>query len=205
LSEGRPANDDGVVSLDDAVVLLEEIKRLQAELARYKEQLSELDRLAHCDALVGLANRRSFLVKLERLIVSVKQFDVPAAIIFADVDGLKSINDTFGHNVGDKALVEVSRLLVASVRKADCVARLAGDEFGILLHQTDELSAWQLALRVVVTVDEHQFYVDHVRVPLSVAVGVGVIRPSDNSESVLERADKEMYRIKAGIKQLVQS
>jgi diguanylate cyclase (GGDEF)-like protein len=197
LSADRPANDDGILSLAEAAVLLDEIKRLRGQLAQYEERLGELDRLAHCDTLVGLANRRSFLVKLERLIASVEQFNVPAAIILADVDGLKSINDTFGHKAGDAALVEVSRLMVAGVRRTDCVARLAGDEFGILLHAADELSAWQLALRVVETVDEYPFYVDQVRVPLSVAVGVGVIQPGDTSESVLERADKEMYRIKA--------
>jgi diguanylate cyclase (GGDEF)-like protein len=65
------------------------------------------------------------------------------------VDGLKQINDTFGHIVGDAALTQVAQLLVESIRTSDCVGRLSGDEFGILLERTDELGAWEMALRVV--------------------------------------------------------
>ncbi len=118
-------------------------------------------------------------------------------MILADVDGLKAINDKFGHNAGDTAIKQISRLLVASVRKHDCVARLAGDEFAILLEHTDELQAWLLALRIVETVDEHPFHIGKANVPLSVAVGVTLICPRDHPEAVIERADREMYRIKA--------
>jgi diguanylate cyclase (GGDEF)-like protein len=194
--EREVANDEGTVSVAEALLLLEEINRLKAKIDEYEDRLAELDGLAHSDPLVGLPNRRSFLVKLQRLIRSVEEHNIPAAVMLADLDGLKSINDTFGHAAGDDALVEVSRLLVASVRKSDCVSRLGGDEFGILLFEAEELSAWQLALRVVETVDDHQFCVNQVCVPLSVAVGVAAIQRGDTPGSVLERADREMYRIK---------
>lgn len=196
MRENRAANDDAALSLDEGIVLLEEIERLRAELARTEARLAELDNLAHRDPLVNLSNRRSFLVKLEHLIGSVERYGHQAAILFADVDGLKAINDHFGHAVGDKALVEISGLLVACVRKGDRVARLSGDEFGILLDHSDELSAWHTALRIVETVDEHPFRVDSVWLPLSVAVGAAAIEPGDTPESVLARADREMYRIK---------
>ncbi len=189
---------DGLVSLDEALVLLDEIERLRSELARCATRVAELDRLAYRDALVDLPNRRSFLTSLRQLIARVERYGTQAAMLFLDVDGLKAINDRFGHNAGDEALLEVSRLLVASVRDADIVARLAGDEFAILLEHTNELGAWQTALRVVETVDDAQFCVDGVCLPLSVAVGVGVIQPGDTPESVLARADQQMYRIKTG-------
>src|SRR6185369_9641446 len=138
-----------------------------------------------------------FFASLEQLIARVERYDVPAAMLFVDVDGLKAVNDKLGHNAGDKALIKIARLLVASVRKADFVARLAGDEFGILLEHADELSAWKMALRVVETVDECEFCVDGACLPLSVAIGVGMIQRGDTPETVLARADKEMYRIKA--------
>ena len=191
------ANDEGKVSLDDALALLDEIERLRTKVTEYEARVAELDRLAHHDSLVGLPNRRSFLGNLERLIARIDRYGGQAAMLFVDVDGLKAINDKFGHNAGDKALVEVSRLLVASVRNADFVARLAGDEFGILLEHSDELNAWQTALRVIEAVDEAQFCVEGTCLPLSVAIGVGVIEPGDTPLSVLARADKEMYRIKA--------
>ena len=192
----RAANDSGI-SLDDAIALLEEIERLRAELEAGEARLSELDRLAHRDSLVDLPNRRSFLASLEQLIARVERYGVQAALLFVDVDGLKAVNDKFGHNAGDKALAKIAALLVASVRKADFVARLAGDEFGILLENADELNAWKMALRVVETVDECQFCVDGICLPLSVAIGVGMIEDGDTPETVLARADKEMYRIKA--------
>jgi diguanylate cyclase (GGDEF)-like protein len=190
------ANDDGVVSLEDAETLVGEIERLRAELDRLEARVSQLDTLAHQDPLVHLPNRRSFLGSLERLIASVERHGQPAAMLFVDVDGLKAINDRFGHTAGDKALIEIAKLLIASVRKTDCVARMGGDEFGILLDQTDEPRAWQMALRVVETVVGSQFCVNGSCLRLSVAVGVGMIKPGDNPLTVIERADKEMYRVK---------
>jgi len=197
LRDNQAANDPGDLTLEDAIILVDEIERLRAELRRSEERLAELDRLAHRDPLVDLPNRRSFLEKLERVLIRVQQHAGRAALLFVDVDGLKAINDKFGHGAGDKALVQVSRLLVSSVRSGDFVGRLAGDEFGILLEDMDELSAWQMALRIVETVDDCQFCIDGVCLPLSVAVGVGKIEPGDSPESVLARADREMYRIKA--------
>lgn len=197
MGDDYAANDDDRVSLDDAIALLDEIERLHAMLAKGEARLSELHHLAHRDPLVDLPNRRSFFSTLEQLIRRVERYGTQAAMMFVDVDGLKVLNDKYGHSVGDKALVKVARLLVASIRKADFVARLAGDEFGILLEPADELSAWKMALRVTEIVDESQFSVDGVSLPLSVATGVAVIQRGDTPQTVFQRADKEMYRIKA--------
>ncbi len=191
------ANDDRMVSLAEAEVLVREIERLRAELDKLESRIDQLDELAHQDPLVHLPNRRSFLASLDRLIERADRLGRPAAMLFVDVDGLKTINDTFGHRVGDEALQEIAKLLLSSVRKTDCVARMGGDEFGILLDQTDEQRAWQMALRIVETVVGSQFCVDGTCVRLSVAVGVGMIQPGDTSQAVMERADKEMYRVKA--------
>jgi diguanylate cyclase (GGDEF)-like protein len=196
MAQDRAANDDSAVSLEEAILLLDEIERLRSQLEETERRLAELDSLAHKDPLVDLPNRRRFVADLDRTILSVRQKGHSAAIIFADVDGLKAINDKFGHDSGDKVLMEVSRLLVASVRHDDCVARLAGDEFAILLQHVDELSAWQMALRVVETVDRKRLMLRGEPVALSVAVGAAVIRPTDTPDSVLARADREMYRIK---------
>jgi diguanylate cyclase (GGDEF)-like protein len=190
-------SEDEAVSFDDAVVLLDEIQRLRSELAKSNARASELASLAFCDPLVNLANRRSFVSALGDLIARVERYGGPAAMLFVDVDGLKAINDGFGHAAGDQALLEVARLLVASVRKADFVARLSGDEFGILLEHADELNAWETALRIVEKVDDSQLCIDDSCVPLSVAVGVGTIRPGDTPKAVLARADESMYGIKA--------
>lgn len=195
---GAYGDGEAVVSFVDASALVKEIERLRTELAKCEARLVELDRLAHRDPLVDLPNRRSFLANLDRLIARAKRYDRPAAVLFVDVDGLKAINDRFGHDAGDKALVKVAGLISSCVREADLVARLAGDEFGVLLEQADELSAWRTALRVTETLDECQsFCVGGTCLPLSAAIGVAVIQADDTAESVLKRADREMYRIKA--------
>lgn len=190
------ANDDRPVSLSEAEALVHEIERLQAQVETLESTISELDRLAYRDPLVDLANRRSFLADLEHLIARVERYGGPASMMFVDVDGLKQINDTFGHGAGDEALVQVAKMLVATVRRSDCVARLGGDEFAILLERADELSAWHMGLRVVERIVSSQFCVNGAWLPLSVAVGVGAIQPGDTPQSVMTRADKAMYRVK---------
>lgn len=190
------AEDGGVVTLADAEALIGEIDRLRGQVAKLEARVARLDQLANRDPLANLPNRRGFLASLERLIARVERYGGPAAMLFVDVDGLKTINDSFGHKAGDQALLEVAQRLVSSVRESDCVARIGGDEFGVLLEQADELSAWQTALRVVEVVAGSEFCVDGACLPLSVAVGVAAIRPGDSCQSVMDRADKEMYRVK---------
>ncbi|MFL6733614.1 MAG: GGDEF domain-containing protein [Sphingomicrobium sp.] len=177
--------------------LVREVVRLRTEVEQLRTLVKELDGLAHQDPLVDLPNRRSFMSSLQNLISRVERYGHPAAMLFVDVDGLKKINDMYGHTAGDAALVRISQLLVASVRNSDTVGRLAGDEFGILFEQADELSAWQMGLRVVEAVTHSHFEFEGKRLRLSVAVGVGVITPGDDPQTVIARADQQMYRIKA--------
>ncbi|QIL03202.1 diguanylate cyclase [Sphingomonas sinipercae] len=188
---------DSLVSLEDAEALIGEIERLRAEVARLEARVGQLDEMAHRDALVELPNRRSFSASLERLIGRVERYGDSAAMLFIDVDGLKSINDRYGHKAGDDALIQVSKILVAAVRKSDAIARIGGDEFAVLLERADEQSGWQMALRIVETVLAADFRIDGEPVSLSVAVGVTAIKPDDDPASVIERADREMYRVKA--------
>lgn len=193
------ANDDQnrSLSLAEAEALLGEIVRLRSEIANLEGQVGQLNQLAYRDPLVNLPNRRSFLHGLQGLIARVERYKTPCSILFIDVDGLKKINDHFGHTAGDQALMEIAQALVGCVRRTDSVARIGGDEFGVLLEGTDELGAWQMGLRIVESVVGHTFRIDGNALPLSVAVGVGMIEAGDDVESVLGRADKEMYRVKA--------
>ena len=175
---------------------LGEIEQLREQVRALRLRITELEHLAGNDELVRLPNRRSFLQSLSKLIDRVSRYDEPAAMIFVDVDGLKRINDSFGHSAGDAALMEVAQLLVESVRESDYVGRLSGDEFGILLERTDELGAWQMALRVVERVTSSECYADGKSIRLSVAVGVGMIKPDDTPHVAIKRADEQMYRIK---------
>lgn len=187
----------GVLRLASSDSLIEEIERLRAEVDRLEARVSELDELAHLDPLVLLPNRRGFLKDLEQIIARIDRYDEPAAMIFVDVDGLKTINDRFGHQAGDAALIRIAEIIVATVRASDSAARLSGDEFVILLTNTDELGAWNMALRIVEATLASRLGLGDSSISLSVAVGVGVIQAGDQPDEVIARADKSMYRIKA--------
>lgn len=192
----RTANDDLSIRQRSETDLLQEIATLRSALEKCATRIAELDRLAHLDPLVGLPNRRKFLERLDAAISGSNRHGWDSAILFFDVDGLKTINDQFGHEAGDEALVRVARTLASCVRTADFVARLAGDEFAVLLERTDELRAWRMAERVVDAVEQCRFCVAGICLDLNVAVGVAMIRRGDTSKTALSRADKEMYCIK---------
>ena len=166
-------------------------------MARLQETVEQLDQLAHRDSLIDLPNRRGFMRELERLIARVDRYGVNGAMLFVDLDGLKMINDTFGHRAGDEALIQVANLLASGVRHSDAVARIGGDEFGILLENSDEDAAHETASRLVNQISDCDFMHDGEPLPLSVAIGVGMIDALDTPDAIMERADEEMYRRKA--------
>jgi diguanylate cyclase (GGDEF)-like protein len=186
-----------LVDLSDPEALLAEIERLHGEVAKLKQQAERLDRLAHQDSLIDLPNRRGFMRQLDMLIARVTRYGEAAAMLYVDVDGLKAINDGFGHKAGDEALIHVAKLLSDGVRKGDCVARIGGDEFGILLNHSDAEGAQETAARLVDLVAEAGFACDDKPLSLSIAIGVAVIEMDDTPETVIARADKAMYREKA--------
>src|SRR5688500_4399051 len=173
--------------------LMSEVARLRNEIARLQSKVEQLDRLAHLDPLIGLPNRRGFMRQLEALIARVKRYGDHGAMLFVDIDGLKRINDSRGHQAGDEALIRVSEMLVGGVRSGDCVARLGGDEFGILLEHADEASAIETAARLAERIAGSGFSHDGAPLPLGVAIGVGIIGADDDAEAVMARADEAMY------------
>ncbi|MFL6721667.1 MAG: GGDEF domain-containing protein [Sphingomonas sp.] len=186
-----------VVDVEDRQRLIEEISLLRGTVARLQERVEQLDQLAHQDSLINLPNRRGFMRELERLISRVDRYGIDAAMLFVDLDGLKIINDTFGHRTGDEALILVAGLLAKGVRHSDVVARIGGDEFGVLLEASDENDAHETATRLVDQICACEFTHDGEVLPLSVAIGVGMIDALDTAEAVMERADEAMYRRKA--------
>ena len=186
-----------VVDVEDRDRLIEEISALRGKVARLQERVEQLDQLAHQDALINLPNRRGFMRELERLISRVDRYGIHGAMLFVDLDGLKMINDTFGHRAGDEALIQVANLLASGVRHSDVVARIGGDEFGILLEASDEDAAHETASRLVDLICSCEFVHDGDALPLSVAIGVGMIDALDTAEAVMERADEAMYLRKA--------
>lgn len=198
-SRGEPTGGmtQSVSDIAEADRLLAEIGRLRAQIAQLEQRVEQLDTLAHQDTLVSLPNRRGFMRELERLVDRAKRYGETGAMLYVDLDGLKMINDTFGHKAGDEALVQVAQLLVGGVRRSDVVARIGGDEFGLLLSHADEASAHDTAGRLVDLIADCDFMHDGDPLPLSVAIGVALIGAEDEPHEIMARADEEMYRRKA--------
>jgi diguanylate cyclase (GGDEF)-like protein len=184
--------DQRVVSVDPEGMIAE-ISRLRAEVARLESRVEELDRLANMDALVPVANRRGLITTLDRFIARHERHGTPAALLFVDVDGLKALNDAFGHAAGDAALIHLTEMMVSSVRQTDMVARIGGDEFAILLDHADEQSARDTTARLADKVAGCEFCFEGKCLPLSIAIGFTVVEDGDSPEAVLDRADEAMY------------
>jgi diguanylate cyclase (GGDEF)-like protein len=181
----------------DRDALAEEVGRLRAEIARLENRIADLDRLAHHDSLVPLLNRRGFTRQLEKLIDRTNRYGDGGAMLFIDVDGLKMLNDSFGHHAGDAALVHLAKLLIGGVRHSDCVARFGGDEFAILLERVTADEANETAARLADLIAGTEFRHDGHGIPLSAAIGIAMIDRGDRAEQVLIRADRAMYEEKA--------
>ena len=180
----------------DPEALLAEVARLRGEVATLEARVEELDRLANMDSLVPVANRRGLISQLDMMIARFDRHGTPAALLFVDVDGLKALNDAFGHAAGDAALIHLTEMMVASVRQTDLVARIGGDEFAILLDHADEQSACETAARLADRVAGCEFCFEGKCLPLSIAIGFTHLQSGDSAVAVLDRADEAMYREK---------
>jgi diguanylate cyclase (GGDEF)-like protein len=187
---------DSVTEITDADRLMAEVGRLRAQIAELEQRVALLDELAHQDTLINMPNRRGFMRALERFIDRANRYAESSAMLMVDLDGLKMINDSFGHKAGDEALIQVAELLVGGVRRSDVVARIGGDEFGILLAHSDESSAHETAMRLTQLIAGCEFAHDGDMLPLSVAIGVGMIGPDDEPETIMAMADEARYRRK---------
>ena len=148
---------------------------------------------ASLDALTGLQNRRAGEGLLERAYIGTRESGTPLSVIVADVDHFKSINDTWGHPVGDRVLESVSGLLRASVRATDGVVRWGGEEFLIILSHCELRAAAEQAERIRERL-ERSPQPEAGRVTLS--LGVAQLAPGESICSLIERADKALYRAK---------
>ena len=157
---------------------------------------NQLSYLAGHDALTGLANRRSLVEAITQLLTSRRTRDRDAAVLFCDLDGFKQVNDTLGHEAGDRVLIEVGQRLVTTARDHDLVARIAGDEFVVLIREVGTVDDAEIAaarqLRALVS----PIFVAGTSVVVSASIGVAMARDYDNASELLQAADRGMYEAK---------
>ncbi len=173
--------------------LVEENERLEKALLEMRSRVVELEQLADTDTLTPLPNRRAFMRRLEAVVQYAARHSTPAAILYIDLDGLKRINDDFGHHAGDAVLLHLARLLTENLRATDMVARIGGDEFGLILDHLDEDDAKAKAKALADYVAEQRIKVGCTDILIRVTIGLAMVRVGESVASLIERADAAMY------------
>ncbi len=179
--------------LDEAVA---QNVALQAQLDSARMRIRDLEMLADSDTLTPIANRRAFLRELDRVMKNAARHGTQSALLFIDLDGLKAINDAYGHNAGDAMLIHVAIGLRGLVRATDMVARLGGDEFGLILERLNEDQARAKAERMMIALKNNPLTLYGKSIPVTPSWGVTMICEEESAETAIARADAEMYQSK---------
>ena len=164
--------------------------------------LKQINALAHTDPLTELANRRLIFIQLEKIISSCKRHHEYASAMLIDLNGFKSINDEYGHDIGDAALVEIAKRLQLTVRSEDIVGRIGGDEFVILIHRicVEEGRALEYLLQIgekLLNAINKTIKIKNLILQVDSSIGIRLIGPEDKeANAVLREADMAMFKAK---------
>ena len=174
---------------------------LAADLKNAREGLEEL---SDTDELTGLKNRRAFNNALEAEISKAVRYDRPFSLLMMDSDDLKSVNDQFGHAIGDKLIITIAHVIQESLRKTDFLARFGGDEFVAILTETPGDSAAEVAERIRASVENTSFSAEGKRVASTLSIGIACFsRGADSCEAIMAEADDKLYESKRKGKNMV--
>jgi diguanylate cyclase (GGDEF)-like protein len=158
---------------------------------------AQIHQLAMRDGLTGVNNRRSFFDRLEAAFVLARRHDHPLALLVFDLDHFKQINDRYGHAAGDAALLAIAQMLEQMLRRTDVIGRIGGEEFAVVLMQTELTPALLLAETVRVRMAQLQIRADDIHFTCTASIGVVELTPEDaSSTALLRRADRLLYQAK---------
>jgi diguanylate cyclase (GGDEF)-like protein len=178
----------------DAIMgLMSEVDNLRRELTQTRVRLDEVEKAADQDQLLPLLNRRAFVRELTRYIAFTGRYNTPASLIYFDLNHFKQINDTHGHAGGDAALKHFAETLLAHVRDSDCVGRLGGDEFGVLLTHADQANALKKADVLAQALHDSPTMWNGKEITVSFSYGAFELKAGDNADLAMARADEAMY------------
>lgn len=175
------------------IVVLHFFSRFKEHYVEARMRADQMAYLAFNDYLTGLPNRRGIERILQDEVERARRYGRPLSVVMVDLDHLKRVNDTFGHDAGDRTLQEVAQLLARELRRTDRVGRWGGEEFIVVAPETDRKAAWMLAQRLKETLERHPF--DQVGT-ITASYGVASFRPDDTVQSLIKRADEALYRAK---------
>jgi diguanylate cyclase (GGDEF)-like protein len=197
LDERLPRGAEGLPGRAPARSVPAELAALLGEIERLHARVKELEASADTDPLTSVFNRRGFERELKRTLAYIDRYWTRGALLYADLDGFKPINDRHGHAAGDAILQAVAATLSRSVRASDTVARLGGDEFGVILWNLSESDAVKKARALEAAVSATSVEWNGAKLSAGASIGLAILNPSDDLAKVMAAADQAMYVRKA--------
>ena len=173
-----------------------ELGQLKNRVDDLMDEHSELKHQAHYDALTGLFNRKRIMMHLHTALSDLPN-DHALCVVMADLDHFKRVNDKYGHLMGDAVLRGISARLRATMRGFDYIGRYGGEEFLIILQNTDLEEGREIAERLRHQVEVSPFHHNDVTLPITISVGMTHYHQGDVAESMIQRADEALYLAKA--------
>jgi diguanylate cyclase (GGDEF)-like protein len=181
----------------DAIMnLMGEVDVLRRDLAQTRSRLELVEKEADQDQLLPVLNRRAFVRELTRYISVADRYGTPASLLYFDLDGFKQVNDTFGHAGGDAALQHFAQVLMGNVRESDCVGRLGGDEFGVLLSHATLEQATKKADGLAAKLRRSPADWGGQSIALGFSYGAFELTSGETADTAIARADEAMYAYK---------
>jgi diguanylate cyclase (GGDEF)-like protein/PAS domain S-box-containing protein len=189
-----------IVAVRDATGRVKHYVGIFSDITKLKSHEAHLKHIAHHDSLTGLPNRLLLTDRLSQSLAQAQRGGLTLAVVYLDLDGFKPINDTYGHELGDKVLVEVAHRLAEGLRAGDTVARLGGDEFVILLLGISNIEECEFAIRRLLDSIAQPITLNGLSLSLSASLGISLYpdEGSDDADTLLRYADHAMYAAKAG-------
>ncbi len=182
----------------DVVLVFRDITRRRETERDLRDVQQELLRLAHTDSLTGLHNRHFFMQRMEEEIERVRRHGSSLSVLLFDLDHFKKVNDTYGHDMGDRVLKSVSDASMEVKRITDVAARIGGEEFALLLPETEQSGAMKMAHRLRAAIEAASTpHTDRISVRVTASVGVATVgQTSKDVDNVLRNADEALYEAK---------
>jgi diguanylate cyclase (GGDEF)-like protein/PAS domain S-box-containing protein len=170
---------------------------VKEDITALKEAKERIYHLAYHDILTGLPTREIFMVQLLKVLAVARRNATTVAVLFVDLDGFKKVNDTHGHDAGDRLLKKTAERLCSSVRDVDTVARIGGDEFLILLPNLADNSVIAAVAERVVQAVAMPYHVEAMELSITASIGIALYpEHAENSQELVKQADLAMYKIK---------
>ena len=173
-------------------------KRLKAE-----GEAEQMSRMAITDPLTRIMNRRGITVGLLDAMAQAERYRTPLTVAMADIDHFKQVNDTHGHEAGDRVLKDVAAILSDALRMPDKVGRYGGEEFLVILPHTSLTQARKIADRIRASVSKWDFDLGAKKIRMTISIGVCQFKSGEDLEQFLSHADKALYEAKKGGRNLV--